>query len=240
MDELQLQNNANAATFFFLIGDILHFAAIAYPLLFLVSKLKQYPYWSLAFAIAVVFGSPFVWDVQTGIVFVDYCMQLIGGHPPEAFFPVFPWLAYPLVGLTAGYFLRQKETTSVMKKTGWIGLLLVIVSCMFPPTTEITEWLPFYRTRPADTLFHLGAVLVWIALIHWLSQKTRDNVFFDLLRFCSRNITSIYIIQWVLICWGMRLAGYGRQGYGVSVLLMLAVTVITLLVVKLFNRRYGK
>lgn len=240
MEELQLTSNAGAVPFFFLIGDILHFAAIAYPVLFLLSRLKHYPYWSLFLATTVMICSPWIWDQATGIGLVDYGLQLLGGHPPQTFFPVFPWLVYPLVGLTVGYFLRRMETAKFMKRLGWTGVLLVIVSCLFPPTIEITEWLPFYRTRPADTLFHLGAVLVWVAVVHWLSQKTRGNVFFDLLVFCSKRITAIYIIQWVLICWGMGLVGYGHLGFGATFLSMVVVTVVTLLLVKLVKLPYGK
>lgn len=236
LDELHLQTDARAATFFLFIGDILHFAAIAYPLLFLVSRLKHYPYWSLLMAVAIMLCSPLVWDIKTGIVWVDYLLQLTGGHPPQAFFPVFPWLVYPLAGLAAGYYLRKHDTTAVLKKAAWIGVLFLFVSCLFPPTQLPAEWLPFYRTQTADTLFHLGFVMVWIAVIHWLSRKTRGNVFFDLLIYCSKNITSIYIIQWVLICWGMALAGYGTLGFAATFLSMSAITISTLLLARLVKR----
>lgn len=239
LDELHLQADARAATFFLFIGDILHFAAIVYPLLFLISRLKHYPYWSLVFAVAIMLCSPLVWDITTGIGVIDHALQLAGGHPPQAFFPVFPWLVYPLVGLATGYYLRKHDTATVMKKAAWIGALFLFVACLFPPTQPPGEWLPFYRTQPADTLFHLGFVMVWIAVIHWLSHKTRGNVFFDLLVFCSKNITSIYIIQWVLICWGMGFAGYGTRGFAATFLSMSAITILTLLLARLAKRIYA-
>lgn len=237
--ELQLHGYSGTASFFLSIGDILHFAGIAYPIVFLVSRLKHYPYWALFFALLIMLCSPLLWDVKTGIGAIDYALKLAGGHPPQAFFPVFPWLVYPLAGLAAGYWLKEHSITFVMKAAAWIGLSFMLLSCLFPPAQQ-QAWLPFYRAMPADTLFHLGFVLLWIATIHWLTRKARGNVLFDLLVFCSKNITSIYLIQWILICWGLGLAGYGRLGFSATLLSMFVITIVTLLLTKTIAKHYGK
>ena len=240
MQELQLPNDFLAIPFFLLLGDILHFAAISFPILFIVYRLRHYAYWSVAFAITIMLLSPFIWDVKTGFVFVDYPLQLLGGHPPNAFFPVFPWLVYPLTGLTVGYFLKQFGATDILKKAGWIGVSLMLISLTLPPTSKQKEWLPFYRTEPADTLFHSGFVLTWIAIFHWLNRKIPANPFFTLLIFCSKNITSIYIIQWVLICWGMAYTGYLTLGLLQTFCCMGAISIMTLLLAALLKRAYAK
>lgn len=240
LQELQLHNDQMAIPFFILLGDILHFTAISYPILFLVYRLKYYPFWSLVFAIASMILSPLLWDMKIGFGLGDYFLQLVGGHPPYVFFPVFPWLAYPLIGLSLGYFMKEYDITFILKKAGWVGAIVMFVSCLFPATETQTEWLPFYRTKPADTLFHSGFVLTWVALVHWLSQKIRNNYFFLLLTFCSKNITSIYIIQWVVICWGMAYAGYLVQDFRSTFLFMGGITVLTLFLTQVLNYARAK
>lgn len=240
LQELQLQNDTSAVPFFLLLGDILHFAAIAYLLLYLVYQLKHYQYWSLVFAIAIMLLSPLVWDVKTGFIFVDYLLQLLGGHPPYVFFPVFPWLVYPLFGLTLGFLLKQYQVTEVLYKIGKLGIVLLVISCMFPATKSQGEWPIFYRTEFPDTIFHLGFVLAWLGIVHWISSKATSNWFFSLLTFCSRNITSIYIIQWALIFWSMGLTGYLTLNFTSTFLIMAAISVLTFLLVWLANHIYGK
>jgi len=113
-------------------------------------------------------------------------------------------------------------------------------SCLFPATKPNKEWLSFYRTGPIDTLFHLGFVFTWLAIFHWINRKVPANLFFSLLNFCSRNITSIYIIQWVMICWGMTCAGYLSLGFLKTFCWMGAISTITFLLAALLKRVYAK
>ncbi len=227
--ELALKNDSRASLFFLLIGDILHFAGVAYLVLYLISRIKHYQYWSVLIAIAIIFLSPYIWDLKTGIPFVDQLVILFNGHPPQTFFPVFPWLVYPLVGLSLGYFIKQYNHNSFLKRTGIFGVALVVVSLGFPATTTVTSWLPFYRTEPADTIFHIGFVLIWIAIVHWISRKIKDNPFFRLLSFCSRNITVIYLVQWIMICWCLAFTGYLQLNFWPTIAWMIGITTVTLL-----------
>jgi uncharacterized membrane protein len=231
LQELQLKNDFTSVPFFFFIGDILHFAAIAYIILYFITRTRYYPYISLVLAIAIMFLSPYLWDQQTGIAAIDYVIVLFNGHPPQTFFPVFPWLVYPLMGLTLGYLLKHINNNYLIKKTGISGIGIMIISFCFPATdtSQPTTYLPFYRTEPADTLFHAGFVLVWLSIFHWLSKKIPPNHLFRLLTFCSKNITSIYIIQWILICWCMAFTGYLQLNMTQTVCWMTGITIITLL-----------
>ena len=117
---------------------------------------------------------------------------------------------------------------------------MILISLLFPATKETKEWLPFYRTRPADTIFHLGFVFTWLAIFHWLSRKIPANHYFSLLNFCSKNITSIYIIQWVLICWCMAYTGYLTLDFLQTFCWMAGITIVTLLLSALLKRAYAK
>ena len=233
--EFQLHNNTETIRFFFLLGDILHFAALAYPFLFIVYRLKHFQYWALLFSLAIILTAPLFWDLKTGNPLADYFLQLLGGHPPYAFFPMFPWLVYPVTGLSLGYFLKHSETGIIFKTTGWIGIVLLLISFCFPVTPSQNEWLPFYRTAPSDTIFHLGFVLAWLALIHLLTLKLALKKVWQLFEFCSRNITSIYVIQWIIICWLLPFVGYHVAGFNATLFWIGITTLATLLIVRLYG-----
>jgi hypothetical protein len=236
LSEFGLRNDLSAAQFFLLMGDILHFAGIAYMILYLVSRLKHSPIWAFLLAIAIMIISPFVWDVKPELIFVDQLTDLFTGHPPSTFFPVFPWLVYPLMGLTLGYLLKRNNPDYLIRKMGLTGFAFIVISIVFPATTTITAWPSFYRTEPADTLFHLGFVLVWLSLVHWISKKVRINYFFRLFNFCSRHITIIYLIQWILICWCMAFTGYMQLNLTLTAGWMASVTAATLLLTYAITR----
>lgn len=204
---------------FILLGDIFHFAAIAYPITYFISKLRYSYIWSLLFATAIMLLSPLVWDVRTGLKFVDQVLIYFNGHPPFVFFPIFPWLVYPLIGLAIARVLQTK-------KIALAGAIIIIISLLFPATTEYTT---FYRTRPADTIFHISIVLLWLSLFDFISRKVKPNFFFMLLKFCSRNITLIYILQWLLIFWCLSFAGYQDLGFTQTIYWMFFATITTLL-----------
>ncbi len=229
LKELHLTKDSNSLTFFLLIGDILQFAAIAYLILYFVTRSKHFPYIATILAITVMMISPLVWDIKTGISLIDHVIVLFNGHPPFSFFPVFPWLVYPLIGLTLGHLLKNGDINYILRKTGFAGFALFIISIALPATEPSLEWLPFYRTEPADTLFHLGIVLVWLQIFNWIRRKVPANPFFRLLTFCSKNITPIYIIQWVIICWCLYFTGYLQLDMLKTFYWMTGITAFTLL-----------
>ncbi len=228
LQDLELTDRHDASIFFLLMGDIFHFAAIAYPLTYLIYRLPYYRYWAMLVAIAIMLLSPYIWDVKTNLNFVDGVLLYFNRQPPSVYFPVFPWLVYPLTGLCIGKYIQSRFIVSA-------GAAAVIISLLFPKTTGTVSYPSHYRTMPADTLFHTGLVLLWLSLFRWVSRKLKMNPVFQLLNFCSRHITLIYIIQWLLIFWCLPLAGYLTLGLVESLLWMAGMTLITLTLTKLFQ-----
>lgn len=148
------------------IGDILHFASIALIPLFFVRILKSYHYFAIALAIIVCFISPLLWDLHSDNLVIDYLLQLTGGQPPHIFFPLFPWLAYPLAGLATGYYIQKNSFIA----TGVTGCFLILCGfCIYEPSD-------FYRTGPGATIVHIGVVLLTLLGWHKIS-RVRENYF---------------------------------------------------------------
>lgn len=56
-------------------------------------------------------------------------------------------------------------------------------------------------------IFIAGFVMLWLYICHILTLRIKENVVFNLLYSWSRNVTSIYFIQWIIIIWGTALLG---------------------------------
>lgn len=220
---------AAAQLIFFLLGDILQFAGIAMAILALLKKLTFYPVYVAFLCFLVVMASPLLWNWHHSNVLIDHLLHLIGGQPADTFFPLFPWLVYPLAGLLVGCYFQSPLYSA--KAIFFSGCFLLLASLAMRWTGFHFPETSFYRTWPDATNMHLGFVLIWITAWFWMAKKcggmqpysriddhkiirikpamqSEQRVLIEVLCFCSRNITSIYLLQWVLIFWFLPVAGY--------------------------------
>lgn len=197
-----------------LIGDILHFAAISLPLLFIIKKLPEYPAIAIILAFIVCFASSLL-SLPT-----LHFLSLIAGQPPETYFPLFPWIVYPLAGLAIGYNLKIAGSKTFLFLLP-AGLGLMALGFWIGKEEEYTS---FYRTGPWHTMQHIGFVCSWLSVWHIIAGLFKYNWFFRFLSFLSRGITLIYIIQWPLICWLMPVIGYHQLNISESIIISLAIS----------------
>jgi hypothetical protein len=230
--ELGVLGACDAAERLLLLGDILTFAAIALPITFLIYQLPRFSGFALASAILVALLSPYAWDHHSCSFIGQYVFHIFGGQPPAVFFPLFPWLVYPLVGLSIGYLLRL-QMPQTFDFFALLGLLLVFIGIVLAHFEPVS--MTFYRTQPADTAYHLGVVLLTLWIWHHLDRYVRPNYLFRVLQYCSQDITAIYLIQWPLIFWCLPIFGYQRLGYGATILTAILLTGVTLFLSLLLN-----
>ncbi|HEV7737464.1 MAG TPA: heparan-alpha-glucosaminide N-acetyltransferase domain-containing protein [Chlamydiales bacterium] len=219
-----------------LIGDILQFAGISLLILWCVQKAPDRILVALLLAMFVCFASPFPFSANSHVV------DLATGGPPKVFFPLFPWLVYPLAGVVIGNSIKAYGSKIFVFLLA-IGAGLMLAAFCAEIATEASSFASaqddpstssgqtsFYVTGPWDTLMHLGFVLVWLAGFHFLS-KLRWNAVFKTLQWMSKNITLIYFIQWPLIFWMMPVIGYQRLNTICSVVIGIDVALVTWLIV---------
>lgn len=236
IEALQLKGSTTADTIWHLcsLGDILHFAALTHIFLWLVMRSKA----KTAFAVAVgtlatLISSKLILS-QPVLSHIPYALKLFIGHPPRVFFPVFPWLLYPMVGLILGL-AYQRDAENTMMLSALIGGICLVNGLLLDFTFPAVNPYGFYQTAPAATVWHLGIVLVTVSFWHWVSVVVKQNIFFRFLQFSAKNITLIYLIQWVLICWALPWTGYQKLKLTHSVILMVIVTLNTYLLTYLFQ-----
>lgn len=242
LQELEVSSGETAVTQLTGMGDILHFAGLALLTMHGLYKSKKYDRWAAMGALLMVLCSPLLWDLHTTNRAVNYLLELATGQPPQVFFPLFPWLVYPLVGLCIGHYFRSDQHRTMIA-CGCIGAILLLTGLITEALFPVEYSAGFYRTPPAATLWHIGIVLVTLYAWHGISSRFRDNLFFRLLTYSSKNITTLYIIQWVMICSMLPIFGYRELDITTSAIVMAAMTLNTYLLTftyQIIKQRYGR
>lgn len=223
------------------IGDILQFAGIAYLTISFVKKSRHAVWLAGILAIATIFVSPFLWGMRWGNPVVDQLLILLADNGEHAFFPLFPWLCYPLAGMVIGHLYRQVTVTSFYRHMFWFGCSILIVGIVVSKVSPISWEGDFYRSGPGRSIYQIGFVMLWLCVMRFSVKRFPNSFFNRLLAYCSRHITEIYIIQWVIIGWGIGSAGYHDLGLTASILALATTTLlsfgITLLIGFRKNRR---
>ncbi len=237
--DLGVQNDLRGMLQLFSLGDILQFAAPALLIVQWVRRKKYFGNNALLLAPFVLLLSPFLWDTSSNNYIVNYIFELIGGQPPKVFFPLLPWLFYPLLGLFLGELIMRNRETAYREMLNWgIGWLLFgIIAHSIAGSAYQSS---FYRTYPWETVGHAGVVLIALYVWQWLDKYIMPNPFFTLLEYYSRNITLIYLIQWPLIIWLLPFFGYHELGYCKTLFAIAVTSLLTFFLTFTFNKLKSK
>jgi len=182
--------------------DILQLAGLSLIVLGPVKRYGRDPRLVLALAIAVAIISPLLWGVGGGHVLLDP----LWGAGDWVSFPLFPWLAYPLLGLSlAGFTARATSATRLMRVWALAGAVAVLAGAalvvLAPAGAGILAFGDYYRSGLPVQLLLAGFVLLWLPLLWWLDRRLAWRAVPRYLTSLSRNITAVYLIQWALIGW---------------------------------------
>ena len=95
----------------------------------------------------------------------------------------------------------------------------------------------YYHSNGAAVVSISGFALMWLWLCELAIEKIKMNKAFELLFYWSKNVNTIYIIQWALIMWVADLIiGFNHNSVAVTAALILALTAATHFVNVLYMR----
>ena len=144
------------------------------------------------------------------------------GFLVTGYFPMFPWIAFPITGFMAGsvIFDRKVRQEIVLKRTLFIGLALgalagatVVFGKLFP-ASSIAGLLPSWTMYPASTVYAIGTLgmtLTLFVIFHrWidLSRKfDRSQGVLAVAGTFSRHSLSVYLLHHVVHIWPLWIYG---------------------------------
>lgn len=224
-----------------LIGDILQFAGLALMAMTLLRFLHASRAILVLLAVAVAGFAPLLWGIRSGFPPLDLLLDLLWGDRPlpgalenAVSFPVFPWLAFPLVGMVLGDTLRAAAGSEgvvgagrVIRRAGLLGLAIGAAGLGLALTDPAWHFNDYYHARWGSMLFMVGFSLAWLALWDLAARRIPDNAVFRFLAACSRQVTVIYFLQWILVNWGMAALGANQLGAAGAAATYVAVTALS-------------
>ena len=184
--------------------DILQFAGIS---IILITLLKEVIEQSILFTVAFCFVSAFLGHYLLNYIpeneFLLYLSSLFYGSSKWSYFPLFPWLAYPLTGI-AFYQIKYRFDFSVLKDAKVlfpVSVLCVLFSIFTARyAVSVSYQLPLYYHHGIK--FFLWTI-VFLAFYGFFANEINkligDTIVLKYIKWLSRNVTTMYFIQWVII-----------------------------------------
>ena len=218
------------------IVDILQFAGIALVIMAVIQELKINKFVVLSAAILVTLVSPLLWGIKTHVVLVDHVLDLFWGDEPIGFgfisnkiaFPVFPWLAFPLMGMFLGETMKNSTNQDLtFRHFGIAGSLVLMAGGAVSYSNMDHHFNDYYHSRQGAMLFMSGFVVLWLFITKLMMDKLPMNRFFALLFTWSSGVTNIYFAQWIMIIWSIAFFGMNDSSYTTVVLLIVSFTALS-------------
>ena len=193
----------------FLIVDILQFAGLALIFIGLSLKIQMKGWLMLAIAIVCSIAGTLCQGFDCGNDALNALLGLFIGAGPgdiESCYSCFPfahWIIYPVFGLLAGRYLKNcTDKEKLYRRVLAVTLPLTIFYCWLAAKrgfTPLSDGL-YYWHNLGDGFFFICLDLMLIA-IAWQLCKILPQWIMQPLEGLSKNITAVYCISWVIICW---------------------------------------
>lgn len=183
--------------------DILYLAGLSIISMTLLKMLKTRQAWIAAIVAFLIIGLTASMNEILTITDRNYVLPFIAGNYSWSYFPLFPWLAYPLIGFVffhckekiISFFTEQKIVVGIV-----LAVILVLVVLFHKWGINTTINLPeYYHHTFWYSLWAIGIVILWVMFLRYFSIKFTNTIFGDFLQWLGKNITLFYVIQWLII-----------------------------------------
>ena len=155
--------------------------------------------------------------LHIGSVTVATLLGLLLPSGEHVAFPMTLWLIYPTAGIMFGEMLKASEDRRslyvkalIASSAFFVSYNAALICCGYDIRLiyALYEGSYYYQTL-ISTLWILPIVMIALSLSYLVLSSIEQTLIGRFMRYCSINLTTIYIIQWLLI-------GYGT---GVGILL---------------------
>lgn len=169
----------------------------------------------------------------------NYFFPFIAGTFSWSYFPLFPWLAYPLAGFAFYHFeekiarfINRQKWISVILLSGIAALILICSKWGFRITIDLPA---YYHHTFLFSLWTFGVVIIWSFFLKTMIQKIPGNPVVAFLQWLGKNITLFYVIQWLIIG-NIATAIYQTQPVSQYVFWFFGIFVVTVLLTWLLEK----
>ncbi len=179
--------------------DILPFAGLSLIIIGLVKEFfgeKYYLYLSLAVIVALL--SEFIPQLNSDVnPWLRYVLSFVYGCSDWSYFPIFPWLFYPLVGFSfklfsEKYFYRNRPII-------FVPALIYLVVFAYDSFNQIVVLENYYHHGIMLAMWNFSFMVIWVSLFEIIEKKIGNLLPIIYLKWIGKNVTVIYVFQWLII-----------------------------------------
>ena len=227
--------NQGQINYLILTGDILQMAGVSLFLLAIINLFTTNKYAYLMIALFVAAFSQVIRGYQLGIDGLNYVADLLWGENYNVYFPVFPWFSSILVGAFLGKCYAENKVLEKLYilSLKW-GIALSAVGIALSLYDYEYHFADFFHTGPGGIMYLTGFNLIVFWVVGLMINRFAANKVFKQMQsglsYCSRHVTTLYVCQWTLVCWGMGVIGFQTLSAWQVVAMMPVMLVITLVV----------
>ncbi len=126
-----------------------------------------------------------------------YILSFVYGCTEWSYFPLFPWLFYPLIGFS---FRLISEKMTIKSQSAIIVISLIVLAVFAQFSFEQVIVLDkYYRHGILLALWNLAFVIIWFFTLNKLESHFSKNLILVFLKWIGKNVTTIYVLQWLII-----------------------------------------
>ncbi|MCE9537948.1 MAG: heparan-alpha-glucosaminide N-acetyltransferase domain-containing protein [Bacteroidetes bacterium] len=184
--------------------DILYLAGLSIIIIALLKKTLDKSFvLVIPFIIVSAYLGSFLLQYNTEQPFLKYILSLFYGTSGWSYFPLFPWLSYSLTGILLYKATQNFDLSSVGKPKikiilGACFLLFLTLTIRF--AIRISSDLPaYYHHGLIFFLWVISFLFFYSFFINEIDKRLGATILFIYLKWLGKNITIVYIIQWVII-----------------------------------------
>lgn len=180
--------------------DILFLAGLSIIILSIIKKFRSHQLIISSVALLMVFVVQLIIKKYIQIESGSYILAYFWGENTWwSYFPLIPWLAYPLTGFI--FYKLESNLTPFIKK--WLVYILLTYSFM----TALFADFGMAVSADLDAYYHHGYLfffyavfflIAWASLNQFLAQKFANPVM-SYIEWMGKYVTEAYVIQWLII-----------------------------------------
>jgi len=164
---------------------------------------KQRIWGYIVVAVIVVSLTPFLPDFWTKNSVYDYIFAFLWGNVKWSYFPLFPWIAYILVGYAFKLMPKQyvENITNYLKNYKYSISLLIILLLTMPYAVYIAIDLTgkYYHHGFLFFAWTLLFMLAYTLIMRQIEIKFGNTKTLYIVQWMGKNVTLLYVIQWLIV-----------------------------------------
>ena len=183
--------------------DIFYLAGLSIIILALLKSTGKAQQWITLFLILFISATTSYFNEMLMVTDRNYVLPFLGGNYSWSYFPIFPWLTYPLIGflfrnneMRIKAFFQEQKIGSIAVLSVILVLVVLFSGSGFETTINLPE---YYHHTFAYFLWAMGVDILWIVFLWFIVNKIAEFPAITFLRWLGKNITVFYVVQWLII-----------------------------------------